>query len=467
MTPVSIAACIVVVWAFVHARFGSVALPWAARFVPTALVSRAAAIAIVPVFAAEIALLLYQAHVENGPPLSDWLRRLPLPVYDHHTERVSVHWAIAYGGYALAAIETTLVAVVAFAVHSGRFRSGYRFVLAVGAVLALVSILAPVMATTDPYEYVASGMLGFRSYAPGPNPFAGTIYAPIDVHVPMRGVLYGPLWLAIDIGVTSLFGTILAKLIALRVFNAILLGGLVWVLARAGVAPAGLVALGLNPALWFYVVVNPHADVEGLVAVAGAFALAQRKKGILAVLLVVAAGLIKVPFIVAGAAAFAPLSVGRRIVLATVAAVLAVVISYLIPGPRYFSSIFGHVHMWAGRAHERGADWFVYAIPFVVAIMVAFVFSRRAVTGAAWLFGQLSPLAAPWYLFWGMPYAFASRGFVLYLVALPLFGAMLDAMYIGTPMPFAVDAAVLCGFVLDVYLVLRRRVVKVQARYIL
>jgi hypothetical protein len=455
------------VWAVFHGRFGSAGIPWAARFVPSALLSRAAAVAIVPVFAAQIALLVYQAQVENGPPLSDWLRQLPLPVYDHHTERASVHAAIAYGGYVLAALETVLVAVIAFGVGSGRFLFGYRFAVAVGAALALVSIVAPVMATTDPYEYIGSGMLGFRSYAPGPNPFAGTIYAPIDAHVPMRGVLYGPLWLSIDIGVTSLAGTIMAKLIALRVFNAILLAGLVWILARARVAPASLVALGLNPALWFYVVVNPHADIEGLVAVAGAFALAQRDKGILAMLLVVAAGLIKVPFVVAGAAAFAPLGMRRRILLAAVSTVLAVVISYLIPGPRYFSSIFGHVHMWAGRAHERGADGFVYAIPFVVAIMIVFVVSRRSVTGAAWLFGQMSPLAAPWYLFWGMPYAFASRTFVLYLVALPLFGAMLDAMYIGTRVPFSIDAAVFSAFVLDVYLVARRRVVKVQARYIL
>jgi hypothetical protein len=463
VTPVSIAACIVVAWALFQGRFGSVAIPWAGRFVPSALVARACAIAVVPVFAAQIALLVYQAQVENGPPLSDWLRQLPIPVYDHHTERASVHTAIAYGGYALATLETVLVALVAFAVHAGRVRFSYRFAGSLFAALAIVSVAAPAMATTDPYEYVASGMIGFRSYAPGPNPFVGTIYAPIDVNVPMRGVIYGPLWLAIDTAVTSLGSTILAKVIALRAFNVLLLGALIWLLARARVAPAGLTALALNPAIWFYVVVNPHADIEGLVAVAGAFALAKREKGLFAMLLVVVAGMIKVPFVVAGAAAFAPLDVKRRIALAAGAAVLVFGISYVFPGPGYLLGVAGHVHVWAGRAHERGADSFVYAIPFVAAIMVAFVFFRRGVPGAAWLFGQLSPLAAPWYLFWGMPYAFASQTFVLYLIALPLFVAMRDFMYIGPPVPFAVDTAVLCAFVLDVYLVARRHVVKVPA----
>ncbi len=463
MTPVSIAACIVVLWALFRGRFGSVAIPWAERFAPSEFAARACAIAIVPVFAGQIALLVYQAHVENGPPLSDWLRQLPIPVYDHHTERASVHTAIAFGGYALATLETVLVALVAFAVHGGRVRLSFRFIGSLFAALAILSVTAPAMATTDPYEYVASGLIGFRSYAPGPNPFVGTLYAPIDVHVPMRGVIYGPLWLAIDTAVTSIGSTILAKVIALRVFNVVLFGGLIWILARARVAPAGMIALALNPALWFYVVVNPHADIEGLVAVAGAFAFAKREQGIFAMLLVGVAGMIKVPFVVAGAAAFAPLAVKRRVLFAVGAAVLVIGISYVFPGPVYLTGVAGHVHVWAGRAHERGADSFVYAIPFVAAIMVAFVFFRRGVPGAAWLFGQLSPLAAPWYLFWGMPYAFASQTFVLYLIALPLFVAMRDFMYIGPPVPFAVDTALLCAFVLDVYLVARRQVVKVPA----
>ncbi len=453
-------------WALFRTRFGSVAIPWAARFVRTAVIARAAAVTIVPVFVAQIALLAYQAHVENGPPRTEWLRHLPIPVYDHRTERASIHASIAFGGYELAALETALVAMVAFGVQSGR-ALGYRLALATGTALALISIVAPAMATTDPYEYIASGMLGFRSYAPGPNPFAGTIYAPIDLHVPMRGVLYGPLWLSIDIAVTSIGGTILAKLIVLRVFNAALLGLLIWVLARAGVGPAGLVALGLNPAVWFYVVANPHADIEGLVAVAGAFALAKREKGIFAMLLVVVAGLVKVPFVVAGAAAFAPLDRIRRIVLWAVAAALVAVISYLIPGPLYLRGVAGHFNRLAGHAHVQSAEWLVYAIPFVVAIMVAFVVSGRGFAGAAWLLGQLSPLAEPWYLLWGMPYAVASRSFVLYLVALPLFGAMLDDAYRGTSVPFFIDAAILFGFALDVYLVARRRVVKLQAGYIL
>jgi hypothetical protein len=44
---------------------------------------------------------------------------------------------------------------------------------------------------------------------------------------------------------------------------------------------------------------------------------------------------------------------------------------------------------------------------------------------------------------------------------------MLDDAYRGTSVPFFIDAAILFGFALDVYLVARRRVVKLQAGYIL
>lgn len=464
VTPVSMVACIVILWALFYERFGSVALVFARRFNPSGNLARACAVALLPLFIAQLALLVLQARIENLPPTSDWMARLPLPVYDHrYTELASVHVAFTYLAYALAVLETALVACVAFAVHRGRVAFGVRSVAVLAAAFAFVSIATPAMSTTDPYEYIAAGMLGLHSYAPGPNALAGTIYAPIDVHVPMRGVIYGPLWLAIDTAVTWFGNTIVEKVIVLRVFNALLIGVLVWLLARAGAAKAALIAIAFNPAIWYYDVVNPHSEVEGLVAVAGAFVLAIRNKGVPAMLLVAAAGLIKLPFVVAGAAAFAPLGTARRLLLWAAAAAIVFAISHFIPGPVYLGEVADHFHVYVAMAHSRGIDEYVYVIPFVCALMVAFVAFRRSFLGASWLFGQLSPLTTPWYLFWGMPYAFATRSLALFLVALPLFTVMRDYDYLNVRAALSVVAVAFGAFLIDVYLVTRRRLTNAHA----
>jgi hypothetical protein len=464
VTLVSIVACVAVVWTLFRQRFGSVVGAWAERFAPSAMLTRICALALVPAFAAQLVLLVHQAHVENGPPLSDWLRTLPLPVYDHHSERLGVHQVLSTAGYLLAALQTGLLVVAAVGARNGVLERGVS--RGVAAALALAALVTPAMATTDPYEFVAAGMLGWHAYVPPAHAFDGTLYAPIYEHVPLVGVIYGPLWLGLDILVTAWLPTILAKLIALRVLNIALTAAMAMLLRRLMVGRAAEAAWSLNPAVWFYFVVCVHADVEALLATAAALLAARRGRIWIAMVLVSAAALIKAPFLIAAGPAFVPLDSMRKRVAAWVGAcALAGGITLIYPGSVLFSGIANHATVWSARAHERGADTYVLMMPVVAAIAFAIVAFRRGSPALAWIFGQMSPLSAPWYLFWGLPYAVETGAPAIVLVSLPFFAAMRESAYFGgPPIPFYFAALAIAVFAFDAYLSLRRRIVP---RYIL
>lgn len=335
---------------------------------------------------------------------------------------------------------------------------GRPLAVALVGALAILSIAAPALSTKDPYEYILAGILGFHAYSPGPDPFAHTAYAALEHRIPLRGVLYGPLWLALDTAVTGAFTSVYPKLLALRVFNASLLLILLWMSARARASRPVLLILALNPAAWYYLVVNLHVETQGLIAVTAAFLAARRSWGVRAMMLVTVAALIKIVFIVAGAAVFVKFSgVLRRLALWAGATALVLAISYATSGGAYFSDITGHLSFYAARAHQRQAEQYFELIPIVCAIMFLLVTTRRGVFGAAWLFGQLSPLVNAWYLFWGMPYALVTGQLDAFLIALPLFAAMIDLNFSGSSLPGTVTALVMCLLLLDLYLVTRRR----------
>jgi len=458
VTTVSIIACAVAAWAVFRKCWGSVLVAHARRFVPPAGLLRCSLWALGPAFGAQILLLRAQVRYENGPPLTLWMQRLPLPIFDNHTESSSLHQLFVSLGFAVAAVEVVLLAILAAGVEAGVRGAERRPLTVVFCLLATLAVVAPAMSTTDPYEFVAAGMLGFGAYAPPHGAFAGTAYAAIYPHIPMEGVIYGPLWLSIDTATTFFAPTILAKLIALRLLNALLLVGLIAALRWARVPRTALALVAVNPALWFYVVLNPHADIEGLFAAVAALGFAQRNKRAAATLLVIAAGLIKFPFVIAGAAAFAPLaSVRLRLALWSAAVGAVLLASYLFGGPRMLQGLLHQAGNYANRAHASGGDEHVWMIPVACALMLAFVVFRFGVAGLAWLFAQLSPLAEPWYLLWGLPFALASRTLVVFLVPLPLLTAMRAPDLLGSHVPDYLAVAVIGVALVDSYVTLRRR----------
>lgn len=468
VTSVSIIACAVAVWSVLRARFGSVVFDWAQslawieHFKPSTSLVRCCLFALVPALGAQILLLFLQMRLENVTSWADWMQRLPLPVYDHHAELHPAHQLFASLGFALGAVEAGLLGVVAVALERGVGGAERRTVTVVTALLAALAVTAPVMSATDPYEYVAAGMLGLNAYAPPHGIFDGTEYAAIYPHIRMTGVLYGPLWLLLDTATTHFVPTILAKLIVLRIVNVLLIVLLLALLARTRAPRAALVICAVNPVIWYYLVVDAHTEIEGLVAVVAAFLCAQRSKPFAATLLFVVAGLLKVPFLVAGAAAFAPFqSVWRRLALWAGGAGLVLAVSYVFPGgPSYVKGLSHQTAAYVADAHLDGTDGFIPTIGFVCMVMFAFLAFRRSAPGAAWLFGQLSPMVFPWYLLWGAPYALATRTLVVFLAPLPLLCAMRENNFMSTPIPAVAVVTVVCVVALDAYLTTRRRIVR-------
>ncbi len=321
-----------------------------------------------------------------------------------------------------------------------------------GAGMLAIALGTPAMATTDPYEYAATSIIGFAAYAPPPGAFAGTTYAPIFTHLPITGVIYGPLWVAFDTFVLALVPTILGKLVVLRVVNAALLGVFAYVLTRAQVPRPAIVALLVNPAVWYYVVLSPHADIDGLLLIGCALLAAQRSRSWLAMAFLAGAGSVKITFLVAGAAVLAPLSDARKRGLAWAGAiVLAAGASLFVPHNGYVSSVATYVpHSRFLTKETVSGQWMIVAA-LAGASVVLLLFGGKRVTTAPWLFGQLAPLAAPWYMLWGLPYALVSGAAAVLLGSLPLTTALLDLNFDMTPFPLILILACIGGYGYEVW----------------
>jgi hypothetical protein len=82
--------------------------------------------------------------------------------------------------------------------------------------------------------------------------------------------------------------------------------------------------------------------------------------------------------------------------------------------------------------------------------MAALLLTGRRVSTGAWLFGQLAPLAAPWYLLWGLPYALVTGTATALLVSLPVATAALDLDFNVSPLPEIFLMLCIAGYVIEV-----------------
>ncbi len=415
-------ACLVVLWRVCTPKCGSVVVAYFRRLTPRESLVRLCAVALVPLYAAQLVLDFLKSRYENVAAPTAWLNSLPIPVYydglDGHSSAIAVPRAVFVSlGLGVGLLETAALAVIVVALQRDARTLGRRIVLTLACAMAALSLLAPVLSTTDPYEYVATGMLGLRAYAPPHGAFFGTVYEAIDKRIPLTGVIYGPLWVLIDTAQTAFGSSIYQKIEAIRISNVGFIATALWLLARSGLSRAALVAFALNPALWYFSVAVPHADIEGISLLAAAFACACRSRTWPAAAFLIAAGLVKLPFVIAGGAILAPLGGAKRRCCAWFAAIAIVfALSYALPGNAYLSTLWHYAGVRAGSA--LSGRWLVFG-PVMALFTLLLVTRSRGSLGIAWLFHQMAPIAAPWYLFWGMPYALASAGFEIYLVAFP------------------------------------------------
>lgn len=450
MTTLSLVGLIVVFWERLTTRSGSVIASYVRAYRPSLALARASALGLVPLFLAQLALLALQVRTENDPAINGWMQTLPLPVYDHLTENSAVHPTYCAIAFALALFQTLALAIVYKSQRSFEGRGDRVLIALVVLALAVAALASPAMSTTDPYEYVATGILGLHAYAPSAHDFVGTIYQPFDTLVKLTGVIYGPLWVLVDMVQTHGGTTVYDKIEALRYWNVALLVALLWLLRRAGASGRVVIACALNPAMWYYVVANPHADVQAAVLLVAAYIVARRNLAIPALLLVALAGLVKLPFVFIGGAALYPLAnVRSRVASWVAAACITGAVSYVVPGRAYVRDLTTYAAAKIPAVEVlHHIEWMI-VIPIGIALVGALLLCRYRAAGFMWLFAQMAPAGAPWYVLWCLPYALTIGRLGLLFVTMPLATELLEADFAPHLDAYATLVAVVGGFIVD------------------
>ncbi len=399
-----------------------------AAFRPSLRLTRIALALLVVAFAAQLAALSLQPRLD--PTVVPWAASLPIPVVlEDPPLHVLVHAGFMYLAFVLALVETGCLAVVALGAAFFEGRAGRLQLACAAAGMAAAALAAPFLSTRDCYEYVQVGWLGFRAYAPA-GVVLPPLYAPVAEHTAVGGLIYGPLWLLINGAVTALGSTIVAKIVALRIFNVVLLAATLAVLAWAGVARRSLIVFALNPALLLYFVTDVHIDVQGIGLLIVAYGFMRKKLPALACLFIVLAGLIKISFLVIGGVILCSVRpLWRRAALWAFVVACGIVVSYALGGDAYFHGLLGYSAQKAVRVPFLVQAFALCSFTLVLTFTALGTLFGRWFDGAPWLFPALSPIAFPWYLLSGLPYALASgRYLTTFLVMMPLAAAAIDGV---------------------------------------
>jgi hypothetical protein len=284
-------------------------------------------------------------------------------------------------------------------------------------------------------------MLGPHPFERPPHFFRGE-YAAVFDSWHLRPTIYGPLWTTLNAAVVSFGTTFAGKVLALRVFGLVLLlalTGLVHVLVRSR---AVTLAVLLNPMLWLQFVTNAHNDILGACLLAAAQIFIVRKRPALAVFCVAGAGLVKFPFVVMGAVAFARQGPRRAFGYAAAAAVVCFVLSAIFAGRPYLDAL-----LLTARTRAAFTDPVLNEIKLVLSLATLAVTAIILLRGkypafAGWLYTGLAPVMFPWYLLWAVSYSLFSRTLLLAtLLSLPLVALLSDDVYAFDMLAFVLPAA--------------------------
>jgi hypothetical protein len=407
------------------------------------------AAALVAAFWAQLALLAYQTRHDGAHPA--WVEHTPLLLFHPLWPLGSTHWLYSLGALLLVCVQTaglaTLVAALARMPPEGDSAPAHlawRLTPFVAAALAALALWSPAVSSDDVFGYVGLGLLGAHPFDRPAHFFSGEYAAVFDAW-PLRPTIYGPLWTAYNAALVSLGGSFTAKVMVLRATGAVLLGVLTLLTARIGRSRALTAAVVLNPMLWFQYVSNAHNDLLAICLLVGAVALVERSRPMVAMLLVAAAGLIKIPFVILGTVAFARQGARRAALFAAGAIVTCLALSALLAGRPYYDAL-----RISGGLDGASQPPLFTAAKLAIALgtlgVTAFVVLRDRFPAFG---GLLSPAIAPnfypWYLVWAVPYALATRATALpTLLAFPLLATLADGTYGFHAFTYLVPLAALC-----------------------
>jgi len=445
VSPVAITALFLSLWEIIGRKLPSLPQgPWPR--IPRLAVA-VGSLLLVAGFGAQLLLLAYQAGHDGVRP--DWVSRTPFLYVDEAFPFGPDHGLISLAALAavLAQMAGFLALVGAVAqpadtpadAAAGRFSSALAPLVA--GVLAVLALWSPAVSSGDVFGYAGLGMLGPHPFERPPHFFTGE-YAAVFDSWHLRPTIYGPLWTTLNAAVVSFGTTFAGKVLALRVFGLVLLlafTGLVHVLVRSR---AVTLAVLLNPMLWLQFVTNAHNDILGACLLAAAQIFIVRKRPALAVFCVAGAGLVKFPFVVMGAVAFARQGPRRAFGYAAAAAVVCFVLSAIFAGRPYLDAL-----LLTARTRAAFTDPVLNEIKLVLSLATLAVTAIILLRGkypafAGWLYTGLAPVMFPWYLLWAVSYSLFSRTLLLAtLLSLPLVALLSDDVYAFDMLAFVLPAA--------------------------
>ncbi len=338
-----------------------------------------------------------------------------------------------------AIVQTTALAIFLARLTRGSLtRVQTVVVYACIAIAVTVAVAVPAIGSADLYAYA-----GYTTLA-DPYRLQHEHLAPAFRAVeslwsyPMIPSVYGPLWNALSRVATGSLPTLGERLYALRALAVVAFALVAIAYARLRDRPTALLLIAANPGLLEQFVFDAHNDLWGV----GLVLLALRPgSGVVArIVLVAAAGCIKLPLLVPAAVVFSSMRpLVLRIVAPCCAAALAIGAAILL-------------HADASRtvAMQTGYRSLLPAVAFAhyaLAVVCIALIAGGLLFGRFVRFGGFSTLALginpnPWYLAWGFPYAVVAGRDRTFLVAFPLVASLADSSYDSTPLRLVVGGVV-------------------------
>ncbi len=297
-------------------------------------------------------------------------------------------------------------------------RASVTLVAIAAAAAATLAVTAPAAKSADMYLYLAYALAPSSPYLPVTVPFTGE-HAVIDTFVGpnVAASYYGPLWIAVSKLAVAPFASLAAQLHALRCLDVLALAAIAAVAVWRGLPFATIGVLAVNPGVLGEWVVDGHNDLFGAMLVA--LALGARTRPAAQIVLIAAAGLVKLPLAIAGLFVFGDYAgLTKRLAFSAIALVLCAGASWA------FGDRGGYLRHLAALSAERPShaeQTFHYAALVLVLVALALALVRRRRVGTfAWIWPAIGAFPAAWYDCWGLPYALASGSAYAILIAFPV-----------------------------------------------
>jgi hypothetical protein len=234
-----------------------------------------------------------------------------------------------------------------------------------------------------------------------------------------------------------------------RAFDVAVFACALVLLRKLGADAATLAVAALNPAMLYLYVTTAHNDLFAVLLVLCGFALIRRYPWV-ALTAVVAAGLIKIVFCIAGLIVFADLRRRPpvRLAFAAVCVACCALILWIVGGHAYVASLLfvskvqlAHIPLRLIMLQR------VFAIVALAGIAIALL-AKRWLPAAMWSMPALGARIYPWYAVWALPYALRSNALPAFLIPLPAIAFISDPLFAPSGFVFkAVLAAIVIAMI--------------------